>query len=1144
LWDKKIRNIILIRKIFYAASLLVFIFFSTDAQNAEDVTLNFDHNRGFYENNFDLIISTIPSGLVIKYTKDGTDPMNSSTALQVTSPLNIHVDPSDTNGRDRAPGYCVRAMVIRADTVASKVITHTYLFVNRVVELSPDGSLPGQGWLKINNSSGQTISYGMDPQVCNNNLYNDKIVPALTDIPTFSMVMDLKDLFDPVTGIYVNESKYGREWERPCSIELIYPDGTEGFQINCGVRIRGGWSRNDLNPKRAFRWFFRNEYGKGKLRYPLFGDEGVDEFDNMDLRTAMNYSWSYGAEDPSKNTFLRDEFCRDLQRDMGQPYTRGRYYHLYINGTYWGLYETQERSEASFASDYLGGIPEDYDVVKVNGGYQGPFVIEATDGNLDAWRRLWDASMASFKTNEAYYRVQGLNLDGTRNPNYEVLLDVDNLIDFMINVFVSGDGDSPASSFTNGPNNFYSLYNRNGNRGFVHFRHDAEHTLGAQPWAVDRTGPFDIGGVFEKSNPQWIHQKLCENPLYVDRFAQHVYRHFFNGSAVTPEANLARILARKKQIDLAIIAESARWGDSKREPAFTRDDGWIQAVNYITENFLPERTDVVLDQLRSKGWYPKNDPPTFNSESGLVPQGFQLSMTTSRGLIYYTTDGTDPFRPLGASTSYSTLISENAAKKVIVPRSAVLNTWKSSVNFDDSAWRSDSGNIGYERGQGYENLINIDVGAEMVNKQTCCYVRIPFSVEEAKLDSINILTLRMRYDDGFVVWLNGEKVAEVNAPSILFWNSKATGNHEAEGWDAYDISGFVYKLISGENLLTIHGLNVDSSSSDFIIGTELIAGINSNSGEISGNAFQYMDPLVISQTTQVKARVFDNVNWSAVHEATLCVLQGKENLRITEIHYNPLDDSTTENSGGEYEFIELKNIGTETLDLSSMYFSRGITYFFPSDASLSPGGFIILSSNKYAFYTRYGFQAFGEYDGQLDNNGETIALNTATGDTLIKIRYNDKYPWPNSADGAGYSVVPREQNPYKDQNDGSNWMASNEIHGNPGRDNITVSVQMLRQKKIPIEFTLMQNYPNPFNPITQIKYSIPRNSFVTLKAYNVLGQEVKTLFNGYQESGNYDVILDGSGLSSGVYFYRMILENPRISSGQVFVATKKMILLK
>ena len=1126
----------MIYRLYFTISLLLSFFCLSFSQDTSDVILHFDPDRGFYKNNFDLTLSTTPPGLIIRYTKDGTDPTTSSTAIQGTSPVIIHVDPANTDGRDKAPGYCVRAVAIQADTAATKVKTHTYLFVNRVVELSPDGILPGPGWLKINNSSGQLISYGMDPQVCNNSLYKDEIVPALTDIPTFSMVMDLKDLFNPQTGIYVNATEYGLEWERPCSIELIYPDGTKGFQINCGVRIRGGWSRNNSNPKRAFRWFFRKEYGEGKLKYPLFGDEGVDEFDNVDLRTAMNYSWSYGAEGPEKNTFLRDVFCRDLQGDMGEPYTRSRYYHLYINGTYWGLYQTQERSEASFASAYLGGMPEDYDVVKVNGGYQGPFVIEATDGNLDAWHRLWEAAMEGFKTNEAYYKIQGLNPDGTRNPNYEVLLDVDNLIDYMITVFYTGDGDAPYSSFVNGPNNFYSVYDRNGDRGFVHFRHDAEHTLGAQAWAEDRTGPFDMGENFEKSNPQLIHQKLCENPLYVDRFANHVYEYFFNGGACTPEASLARILARKKQIDLAIIAESARWGDSKHEPAYTRDNGWIQAVNYIIDDFLPDRTDVVLNQLRARGWYPQTDPPAFNSESKLITKGFQLTMTAPRGQIYYTTDGTDPYLPLYASTNYSTLITENAAKKIIVPAAAIQNTWMQSAGFDDSGWQSGSGNVGYEQDQGYENMINIDVGADMVNKETCCYVRIPFSVDGAKLNSYNILTLRMYYDDGFAVWLNGEKVAEANAPTSLGWNSTATGNHEAEGWETFNISGFVNKLVPGENLLAIQGLNVSLTSSDFIIGTELVAGIASNSGEISESAMQYAGPLTIDQTTRVKARVFDNVNWSALHEATLYVLQGMENLKITEINYHPLDNDTAENNEGEYEFIELKNVGDETLDLSGMYFSRGITYTFPNDAKIGSGGFMVLASNKNAFFTRYGFQAYDEYEGQLDNSGETIALNTAAGDTLIKIHYNDKYPWPNSADGDGYSLVPREQNPYKDQNDGTNWMASREINGNPGRDNIAVSVEELRQQEIPSEYKLLQNYPNPFNPATHINYSVPEDCKITLKIYNILGQEVATLFEGYRQRGNYTVSFDGSSLSSGVYFYRMMSEK--------FSGTKKMVLLK
>jgi len=83
---------------------------------------------------------------------------------------------------------------------------------------------------------------------------------------------------------------------------------------------------------------------------------------------------------------------------------------------------------------------------------------------------------------------------------------------------------------------------------------------------------------------------------------------------------------------------------------------------------------------------------------------------------------------------------------------------------------------------------------------------------------------------------------------------------------------------------------------------------------------------------------------------------------------------------------------------------------------------------------------------------------------------------------------------------------------------------------------LMQNYPNPFNPSTNISYSLPRSSFVTISVYNILGQKVKTLINKNESAGNYTVNFDASRLSSGVYFYSLKAGN--------YIQTKKMILMK
>jgi hypothetical protein len=89
---------------------------------------------------------------------------------------------------------------------------------------------------------------------------------------------------------------------------------------------------------------------------------------------------------------------------------------------------------------------------------------------------------------------------------------------------------------------------------------------------------------------------------------------------------------------------------------------------------------------------------------------------------------------------------------------------------------------------------------------------------------------------------------------------------------------------------------------------------------------------------------------------------------------------------------------------------------------------------------------------------------------------------------------------------------------------------------IPNNYSLSQNYPNPFNPTTTIKYAIPERSFVELKVYNALGQEVTTLVNQEQDTGFYEVSIKAAHLSSGVYLYKL--------KAGTYVETKKMILLK
>jgi len=642
------------------AALLLLHTTASATQEDDELAPTFSVTRGFYSAPFDLEITTKNQDPIL-YTLDGSDPRTSPRAQRATTPFLLRINPLDFSQRDRSPGVIVRAA--HANRPLAKIATHTYLFVDRIRHLSTDGQAPGPLWAPPDNE-GQRIDYGLDPEIINDARYSEQIEEAFLAIPTFSISTATENIFSREKGIYLNATKRGAAWERPASVELLYPNGDEGFQIDAGLRIRGGYSRNDFNPKHAFRLFFRSEYGDAKLKYPLFGDEGAQSFDKIDLRTSQNYAWSNGPNNGHLNIMNRDVFSRDTQRDMQRPYTRSNYYHLYLNGTYWGLFQTQERAEAAYAATYFGGERADYDVVKVDPA-NFRWVIEATDGDLASWRRVYELTQQGFESNTNYYRLQGKNSDGSRNRAYDVMVDIDNLIDYMLIIFYGGNFDAPVSKFLGNkkPNNFFAIYDRRGEAGFRFFVHDAEHTLLTATFAMSNgieENRVHIGTLsgrermavdgFENFHPQWLHHRLSAHADYRARFAEHVQRHFFDGGALTQEALRTRFLHRASQIEKAIIAESARWGDAHVETPHTQRD-WRRGIDHLLDNYFPLRGDIVLAQLRDADLYPTLHRASFSASNGPITQPVHNVTTETRikienpntsGQIIYTLDGSDP----------------------------------------------------------------------------------------------------------------------------------------------------------------------------------------------------------------------------------------------------------------------------------------------------------------------------------------------------------------------------------------------------------------------------------------------------------------------------------------------------------------------
>jgi len=182
-----------------------------------------------------------------------------------------------------------------------------------------------------------------------------------------------------------------------------------------------------------------------------------------------------------------------------------------------------------------------------------------------------------------------------------------------------------------------------------------------------------------------------------------------------------------------------------------------------------------------------------------------------------------------ASGSETALVGESDLCRAVIPNAttAAGTSW-TEVGFDDGDWPfSGPSGVGYDERPEFIPYIGVDVESAMNNSHESCYIRVPFEIDgSVDLGSLVSLKLRMRYDDGFVAYINGVKVAEANAPGVPAWDSGATGSHSdsaAVVFAEFSAGAALGALLSGSNVLAIHGLNRGAGSSDFLIQPTLAA---------------------------------------------------------------------------------------------------------------------------------------------------------------------------------------------------------------------------------------------------------------------------------------------------------------------------------
>ena len=967
---------------------------------------NFSVRRGIYAEPVNVEITSETEDAVIRYTTDSTTPTEDNGETY-SGPIEI----STTT--------VLKARAFKDGHAPTNVDAQTYIFPEAVsIQEAPEDYPTRWG-------GESRPDYEVDQEISMDDEYRERFQQGLRALPVVSVSMPVDDMFG-TRGLYSRTTD--RNLEKQGFAEYFRPnpekDGEnleDGFKLECGVKIQGGASRNvEASIKHSMSLRFREQYGTDWLEYPLFDSpEAVTRFNSIHLRAMYNNSWIHrDSGQRNRATMIRDQWMRDTMIAMGnQDAGHGHYCHLYINGLYWGVYNIHERLENANYATYHG--------------------IE-DDSTVDGYnpRESMPSSLRELRT-----IVRSRDEPEQKWPEIERRLDIDNYIDYYLAQHFGHNDDLKTDG------NWRAAGGGSSESPWRMYVWDSERVL-ENVRNTSNLGKSQDGIEFIRN--------LDDLPEFQLRFSDRLQKHFAPGGALTPDACLQRWNQYVELLDLAIICESARWGDDRAPTRpYTRDRHWVNAVEDVQEFFKaeePNRTSYFRDKWLRSEW-PSTDIPMFTpapdfmmggdmSYGGVVEDGQMLSFDTSGGAVYYTLDGSDPRIPAMAG-EMQTILDQGAAASVFVPVDGSLGDAWQLPNFDDGQWTKGTTGIGFD----YEELTGLDVADIMRQKNATIYIRVPFTIaDQQALEDFGTLVLNMKYEDGFVAYINGVEVGSSNAPSPPQWDSQSTASHpdsDAREFEEYDASAGVGALQVGTNVLAIHLMNNSVNSSDALAMPQLLAGSASAAG-LSPSAVLFSDPVPLPVSSVVNARRLTGTGWSAVNTALFIAepLAGPGDVTISEIDYHPADPTEQEFDAGlaltesqtfeedDFEFMEVMNTSDHEVNLFGSSFTDGVSLTFGSFV-LQPGERAVVVRNPEAFVARYGtsVRIAGVYEGSLSNGGESIALMSEAGQPLFAVDYDDGSPWPEVADGDGSSMV---LNPGADPTLPQSWVGADPSPGTDG----------------------------------------------------------------------------------------------------------------
>jgi hypothetical protein len=736
----------------------------------------------------------------------------------------------------------------------------------------------------------------MNTAITQNPSYAPRMKPGLLALPAISLVVPSTITYDEQEG----------------SIEVLWPSGADAVQENCGIyRYGGSW---EAFAKASITVAFRSRYGNGKLQAPLFNgfDHGVlakTSFDKLELNAGNQDMYERGF-------YMADRFVQDSLLDMGDLNPHGRFVHVYLNGVYWGQYHCKEVLMENFMADYLGGTADDYLSVKGNDNVGDNFVVGTPDApNTQPWERV--LSLRNSYTGVRPY------------------LDVTHLVDFML-LWNYGDCESE----------FRACGPREAGSGFKFWMADSDGFLRTDALGLNRTvnnGPGDLfSGLVGEGHSDF-------KMLMADR----IYRHLFNQGALTPAANDARLAARMLEIHDSLLAECARWG--YQTPA-----NWESSAATIRSRLFPTRTSQLVGYLRAAGLYPAFDPPAFNQYGGLATNGFQPTISSSSGTIYYTLDGSDPRLAGGGIAPQARVWTPGA---VTITNDLTLNVRVRTSAGQWSALAQPSFLLASRRPPTARDLLVTEINYNPAGLGDYEFIEL-YNAGTNLLDLSGVsLSNAVRYIFPAGYALGPGAFAVVVKDTAAF-----AQRYQAPGtpyyWPRIDVVGPWAGSLdnAGETVSLVASNGVELSSVPYKPGGDWPVRADGQGSSLELIAL----PPPTATDQQVRAFVADGRNWSA--SSLYHGSPGRFDTFLTSVRINEVLTHT----GLTNDWLELLNTDSQPVGLAGCTLTDNMDqpnrWAFPTNTVLQPGQFLVLSSPQLGF----GFSKLGESAYLLQLAGTNI----------------------------------------------------------------------------------------------------------------------------------------------------------------------------